>query len=50
MLFPYETPAKTNLEPEDHSVEKENCLPNLHFEFPAKDFLGVQSFVCPLIV
>jgi len=26
-----DTPPKTNIEPENHPVEKENHLPNLHF-------------------
>ena len=29
-----ESTPKTNMEPENHSFEKENHLPNLHFSFP----------------
>ena len=28
------TPPKTNIEPENHSFEKETHLPNLHFGVP----------------
>ncbi len=34
------TPPKTNMEPENHLFEKENHLPNLHFEVPAVSFPG----------
>ena len=37
----YNTPPKTNIEPENHPVEKENHLPNLHFLGSMLVFRGV---------
>ena len=43
------TPPKTNIEPENHPVEKENHLPNLHFLGSMLVFAGVLVF-CQLPV
>ena len=39
------TPAKTNIEPENHPVEKENHLPNLHFLGSMLVFRGVSPYI-----
>ena len=38
-----DTPPKTNIEPENHPVEKENHLPNLHFLGSILFFRGVAQ-------
>ena len=40
-IYIYYTPPKTNIEPENHPVEKENHLPNLHFLGSMLVFRGV---------
>ena len=38
------TPLKTNIEPENHLLEKESHLPNLHFQFPSSFSEGLSIY------
>ena len=38
------TPLKTNIEPENHLLEKESHLPNLHLQFPSSFSEGVSVY------
>ena len=38
------TPLQFNMEPKNHPTEKENLLPNLHFQVPCLNFRGVDNF------